>query len=176
MRYLGLLLPVLLTGCPAPVRPVHDPKAVANLQAQAAEVERAMLREDHGRMADLSHPALVSYCGGRAGYIRKLQEEAGDLRGQGLRFHAFRFGEPSRLFESGGELYAVYPYALELTGPDGGRASQPSYFVGVSADRGATWRFLDGAGAGSDRGKLRRWLPRFPDELPLPEPQPLLVH
>jgi hypothetical protein len=135
-----------------------------------------MLREDHQQMADLTHPSLISHYGGRAGYIKMLEAIAAELRGQGLKFHAFRFGTPSPMFEAAGEVYAIYPYTLELTGPNGEPASQPSYLVCTSNDRGATWKFLDGAGVGADRGKLQRFLPGFPAELALPEPGPLVVH
>jgi hypothetical protein len=163
-------------GCSPPARLFDGREAVANLRAQATAVEHAMIHEDHQRMADLTHPTLISHCGGRTGYVRMLEKTAADLRGQGLKFHVFRFGTPSQMFESAGEVYAIYPYTLELTGPDGEPAGQPSYLVCTSNDGGATWKFLDGAGVGSDRGKLLRFLPRFPAELTLPEPRPLVVH
>src|SRR5207248_6391443 len=152
-------------------RPSERSAAVANLVAQAPLVERAMIQEDHQQMAALTHPALIELAGGREGYLRQLAEAAADLRRQGLKFHAIRFGTPSPVVESAGELYAVYPYVLELTGPNGEPASQPGYLVCVSGDAGGTWVFLDGAGVGSDRGRLTRLLPRFPAELALPEPQ-----
>jgi hypothetical protein len=170
------LLPALVIGCSPPARPFESSEAVANLRAQAAAVERAMLREDHQQMADLTHPALVSRCGGRAEYVKFLETTAADLRAQGLKFHAFRFGTPSPMFEAAGLVYAVYPYTLELTGANGEDAGQPSYLVCTSNDSGVTWKFLDGAGVGSDRGKLTRLLPGFPAELTLPEPGGLVVH
>ena len=73
-------------------------------------------------------------------------------------------------------MYALYPYALELTGPDGKPASQPSYLICASGDGGATWKFLGGAGVRSDGSKPHRVLPHFPAELALPEPGPLILH
>jgi hypothetical protein len=173
MRYTLLALALLGSGCSKPSHPFDDPRAVANLKAQAAEVERAMIEEDHQRMADLTHPLLVNQLGGRGGFIRKLEAVADDLRKQGLKFHSFRFATPSKMIESSGELYAIYPYSLESTGPNGEQVSQPSYLVCTSGDKGMHWKFLDGSGVGGDREKLKRILPQFPDQLSLPEPQPL---
>ena len=176
MRYFWFLLLAPAFGCSSSARPFEGNEAVENLKAQAAKVEHAMINADHQQMADLTHPILIDHFGGRAGYIRELDQAAADLRRQGLKFHAFSFGAISQVFESAGELYAIYPYALELTGPKGERASQLSYLVCTSSDRGLTWKFLDGAGVGSDRRKLTRFLPEFPAELALPDPKPLVVY
>jgi hypothetical protein len=176
MRTWRLVLLGAVVGCAPSGRPFEGREAVANLRTQATAVERAMMREDHQHMADLTHPVLVDHFGGRDGYVHMLEETAADLRHQGLKFHAFSFGRPSPMFESVGEVYAIYPYTLELTGPNGEPASKPSYLVCTSRDGGVTWRFLDGAGVGSNRSKLRRFLPGFPTELALPEPGPLVVH
>ncbi len=173
MRSPIFLLALLPLGCSAPSRTVEDQKALANLKSQAADAGRAMLEEDHPRMADLTHPVLIKHFGGRDTYIKKLEETANDLRRQGLKFQSFDLGTPSALRESGGVLYAIYPYSLRLTGPNGEPARQPTYLICTSSDGGATWKFLDGAGVKDDRSKLKQVLPRFPDDLPLPQPQPL---
>ena len=175
MRYRVLAVALLACACSTRTPPLQDPEAAANLKAQAAEVGRAMVQEDHGAMAQLSHPALVDHFGGRAGYIKKIEDMAADLRRQGLKFHAFRFGTPSKMIESSGDLYAILPCSLELTVPNGEPASQLGYWICTSRHRGANWKFLDGAGVGGDRRKLTRLLPRFPEDLPLPESQPLVV-
>jgi len=176
VRYFWFLLLAPAFGCSSPARPFEGNEAVENLKAQAANVEHAMINADHQQMADRTHPVLIDHFGGRAGYIRELEQAAADLRRQELKFHAFSFGAISQVFESAGELYAIYPYSLELTGPNGEPASQLSYLVCTSSDRGVSWTFLDGAGVGSDRRKLTRFLPEFPAELALPEPQPLVVY
>jgi hypothetical protein len=174
VRFFCLLLLASAFGCSSSARPFEGNEAVENLKAHAAKVEHAMIKADHQQMADLTHPILIDRFGGRVGYIRELEQAAADLRRQGLKFHAFSFRGISQVFESAGELYAIYPYTLELTGPNGEPASKPSYLVCTSRDGGATWKFLDGAG--SDRRKLTRLLPGIPAELALPDPQPLVVY
>lgn len=175
MRYRILVLALLLFGCSRQSRTIEDPKALANLKSQAAQVGRAMLEEDHARMADLTHPVLINHFGSRQAYIKKLEEIANELRQQGLRFQAFEFGTPSALQESGGVIYAIYPCSLQLTGPNGEPARQPSYMICTSSDGGTNWKFLDGSGVKGDRDKLRQWLPDFPDDLSLPETQSLEI-
>jgi hypothetical protein len=176
MRSLRPLLFISVIGCSSPAQRFDGVEALTNLREQAAAIERAMIQEDHQLMADLTHPSLISQFGGREEYVKKLEATADDLRRQGLKFHAFGFGAPSAIFETAGQLYAIYPYTLLLTGPNREPASQPSYLVCTSNDRGTTWKFLDGSGVGADRSKQLRFLPDFPAELTLPEPGRLVVY
>lgn len=142
--------------------------AMKNVKAQAREVRRAMLEEDHGAMARLMHPTLVRLMGGRTKVVRHLLAEAADFKRQGFQFTDVVLSDPSHFREAAGELYAVIPYKLELTGPGGATGSAPSFLVGVSIDGGSNWTFIDGAGLAADREKLRRVVPNVPDDLPLP--------
>jgi len=63
-----------------------------------------------------------------------------------------------------------------LKGPKGEFASQPGYLIRTSSDGGVNWTLLDGAGVGSDRSRLKKLPPNFPDELALAEPQGLVAH
>jgi hypothetical protein len=41
--------------------------------------------------------------------------------------------------------------------------------LGISADRGKTWTFVDGSGIGNDETMKKRLLPNLPKELELPK-------
>jgi hypothetical protein len=129
----------------------------------------AALRDDHGRMADLTHPKLVKLVGGRDAYLRKLEAMAKELKDAKARFTAYQLGEPAGPVASAGALYAVCPYTLTMAGPDGREKSRRTYLVCASDDGGRAWRFLDGAGVSENPGSLRRVLPDFPASLGLPE-------
>jgi hypothetical protein len=150
-------------------------QAVTNLKTQAAEISKAMLRRDHEKLADLTHPVVVDLAGGRAKFIKVVERMADGMAKDGLTFRDIRLSSPSKAVEAKGQLYAVFPYTLEMTGPRGEAASQPSYFICVSGDRGQKWSFLDGDGVRGDRARLKRFLPDLPDALALPAPQPLRV-
>lgn len=163
-RLIPFLLAAALVGCSSkPSRTLGDPKALENLKAQADEVRRAILAVDHEGMVTLTHPRVVQMMGGKAKFIRHLEETEAELNGDGLRFKDLVFAAPSELVETGGAVYAIVPYTLEMTGPDGARGTTPTYLIGVSDDRGAHWTFLDGNGVAGDRAKLKKILPDFPD-------------
>jgi hypothetical protein len=154
------------------ITPPNKQQARANLIALAEQIGQAALQEDHLRMADLTYPLLVEKLGGRELYVVKLEEVAAETRGQGWRLKKFTVGDPSDLTEAGTEMYAVVPYDMEMSSPAGVPAKLPSFLVAVSQNKGATWTFVDGAGIGVDRSKLKAVLPNFPEDLTLPAIKP----
>jgi hypothetical protein len=148
-RIIPVVLLLGLAGCSS--QPLDKEQALKNLKSQAEEVRQAMLEEDHQKMADLTHPTLVEKMGGKARFVQRLESMAGEMKGQGIRLKDMTFSKPSDLVESSGDVYAVVPYKMEIAGLEG---AHPSYLIGVSTDRGGTWKFIDGAGVGGDRGKL----------------------
>jgi hypothetical protein len=180
MRYPLWLVALLLIGCgPKPssqtqltVGPSAPQQPPKTLKEQAQAVGEAALREDHAKMADLTLPALVEKFGGRAQYIKKLQSVAAEMKGSGFGLMKHTVGEPSQVIQVAGEGYAVIPVEVQLSGPNGATGKQPSFLIAVSRDGGGQWGFIDGAGVGSDRKKLKMLLPNFPDTLPLPAQQP----
>ncbi len=170
MRNLALLLAIFLVGgCSS--KPLDREQAQKNMQSQAGEVRQAMLKEDHRKMAELSHPMLVENLGGTDQFVKKLTTMAAEMKGQGFRFVEIKLGEPSKLVEASGDLYGVIPFTLLMTGPGGKKGTTPSYLIAVSTDGGRTWKFLDGSGIASDPSKLKVILPNFPKELELPAPR-----
>jgi hypothetical protein len=173
MRHsLGLYI-LLIGGCAAERESalLDEEQARTALAAQAEEVGRAALNEDHARMAELTEPALVERFGGRREYVRKLETIAVGMKGRGYRLTKSSVGEPSRFVRAGRDTYAVVPTEVEMTGP-GGAGKAPSFLVAVSRDGGATWKFVDGAGVRGDRARLKALLPNFPEELELPAARP----
>jgi hypothetical protein len=180
MQYLTWLFLLLVVGCASKPQAnatsaVDLPdrqQALNNLKSQAEEVGRAAVNEDHARMSELTHPVLVDKFGGRAAFVKKLESIAAEMKGQGFRLKKFTIGEPSQMFQAVGEMYAIVPLEVALSGPRGATGKQPSYLIAVSPDRGASWKFIDGAGFRGDRSKLKELLPSFPEQLQLPAAQP----
>jgi hypothetical protein len=169
IRILTCVLVAGLTGCSA--KPFDRERARQALTASTEQVRQAMLREDHQRMADLTHPAVINGLGGREKFTQQLAEIAAEAKVKGFGFADVIFSESSELVESRGAVYAVVPFDLRMTGPDGAKGVTPSYLIGVSTDGGASWKFIDGNGIAGDRAKLRQVLPGFPDTLALPPKQ-----
>lgn len=161
---------LLIVGCSsnAETELADSPQALANLKAQAEEVGQSAVHEDHARMTELTHPALVEKFGGREAFVKKLESMAAEMKGLGIRVTKCALGEPSKLIQVRGQVYAVVPMESEFAGPQGMPNKVTSYLIGVSSDGGEHWTFLDGAGIGQDRSKVKSLLPDFPDSLPLP--------
>jgi hypothetical protein len=151
---------------------LDEPQARNNLKAQAEEAGRAAAQENHARMAELTLPALIEKAGGRALYIKKLESVAAEIKGKGFALKKCTIGQPSELVQVGGDVYATVPTELEMSGPQGATGRQPSYMIAVSRDGGATWKFIDGFGAGGDREKVKTLLPNFPEQLQVPAVPP----
>jgi hypothetical protein len=140
-------------------RPQNRPEqqqARENLISQSEAIGRAAVDEDHAKMAELTLPVLVEKFGGRAAYIKKLESIASEMKREGFRLKKWTLADPSALVQSVGDVYAVVPAAVELSGPGGAVGRNSSYLIAVSEDGGASWKFIDGAGIGADRNKLRK--------------------
>jgi hypothetical protein len=157
-------------GCAA--KPIDKQQALQNLKAQAEEAGAAMVNLDHQREADLTHPELVKAMGGRDEFIRRLASMASEASQKGFQVTRVTVSEPSVLVEAKKDCYSIVVTSLKLSGPGGAVGTKRSFLIGVSTDRGATWKFIDGEGIGVDRGKAKQILPNFPDELPLPMRMP----
>ncbi len=151
-----------------PTPPVDRDAALANLTAQVEAQRQAALQEDYAKLAALTHPAVVETMGGHQKFAEQLGAFAAEFKARGNRIVSVKIFKPLDYVESSGELYSIIRQELEEIGPGGARTRARTYLIGVSADRGATWKFLDGQGIGADRRKLNLVLPRFPGDLPLP--------
>jgi hypothetical protein len=153
-------------------KPLDKNEAVKNLKSQAAEVGNATLKEDHQKLADLTHPIVLEKLGGREKFIEKLKSVAAGIKSEGFRIEKVVFLEPPSLEETNTEVYAVVPFQLNLSGPRGVTITQPAFLIGVSRDSGTNWKFIDGTVFAGDRERLKKLFPNFPPKLKLPDKQP----
>lgn len=142
------------------------------LKAQAEELGQSAVQEDHAKTAKLTHPVLIEIFGGHAAYAKKLESMAAEMKEQGFRLKNVTIGDPSELAPAAGQLYAVVPTEVQLSGPGGATGRQPSCLIAVSGDGGAHWQFVDGSGFNGDRSKLKSLFPEFPERLALPAAKP----
>lgn len=119
------------TGCspPTPVE-VNDPAALERLQADGRALVQATRERDHEKLADLTHPALIDKAGGRDAFIRMVEKVETDYDRQGFKLLDGTLSPPSRLVECGRQWYAILPYTLSLSGPEGACGVQPASLVG----------------------------------------------
>jgi len=130
--------------------------AVASV-ASAADSSTNALRDAAALVQCMK--ALDTDCTLKWIYLKNLEQqgfEPGELRAElnasfeNLRFvqsrtERFDLGTPGTPFAGDGKLYIFIPYQETML-IKGQRYSQTAYFIGVSEDQGATWKFVDGIG------------------------------
>ena len=143
-----------------------DPERAAKEQARAAC--DAVVRGDLDKFATWTHPKLVEAMGGRERLLGVLKAGQKQMTERGIRLLSATVLSQIELAQGGDEWFAVVPYELEMGIPDG-RALQRTWLLGISADQGKSWTFVDGGKL--DAGSVRRMFPHFPAKLPLPARQ-----
>jgi hypothetical protein len=156
---------LLLTCVCLPARAADQAQAKKVAKAKTQEINDALIKEDFGKIADLTHRTVVKMMGGRDKMIAVMKAGVKDMKSRGVSFRTVKVGEPSDLVAAGTDLYVVVPFRLELTIP-GKRALQNSFVIGVSGDGGKTWSFVNGD---LDDKRLKLVLPNLPPALKLPK-------
>lgn len=137
------------------------------LAMKAEEICAATVKCDFARVADLTYPKVIAAMGGRDKMIAELSEGIARMKAQGFSPLSTKLGKASELFIEGENTFAVVPTENEMTAP-GGKLVGKSYLLGISPDRGKTWRFIEGTGL-NDREARRDVLPPLPAKLELPQ-------
>ncbi len=149
-----------------------DDAAVKQIaQSRAEQLNNAVVSDDFATVASLTHPQLVQNMGGREQMIAAMQNGTRELKARGAALQASRTGAVADFIRAGAELYAVVPFELEMRFP-GGTARQKSFVIGISADNGQSWVFVNGD---VDLPRIKQILPNLPAQLKLPENQKAVV-
>ncbi|VTR92237.1 Uncharacterized protein OS=Pedobacter heparinus (strain ATCC 13125 / DSM 2366 / NCIB 9290) GN=Phep_1087 PE=4 SV=1 [Gemmata massiliana] len=125
----------------------------------------ATIKGDFEALLNLSHPKVVEQLGGRKKAITAMETILKEMKDDGIVIKSLTTGEPANPVRGDKELYVLVPTKMEMTTPEG-TLTVAGYFLGISADSGKTWRFVDGAGGSA---KIRKMFPDIPEKLVLPE-------
>ena len=134
-----------------------DPETAVKEQARAAC--DAFVRGDLDKFAGLTNPKLVQAMGGRERMIELLKSGQKEMNARGIRLLSASLQPQVELAQGGDEWFAVVPYQLEMGVPEG-RALVKTWLLGISADQGKSWTFVDGGKL--DAGSVKRLFPHFP--------------
>jgi hypothetical protein len=149
------------------------PETVA--KQKASEVAQATVKGDFDKIATLTYSKVIDEMGGREKMIAAMKTGFKDLKARGIEFRSAKVESASPLVAGGTEDYTIVPFTLEMKVP-GGRATTKSFLLGISADKGKTWTFVDGSGIGNDETMRKRLLPNLPKKLILPEKEKPVFH
>lgn len=149
------------TGPPSPTVAESYP----NLTSQAKELNDALVRKDLNRFLDLTHPKVVELGGGREKMLATLKAQLEQTEAEGVIVLSSSIGTPTQVIHDSGSIYAVMPNTLKVKA-QAGTFQTESTLIGVSADRGANWTFVDASG--KDDGELKKIIPGVADKLTVP--------
>ena len=136
-----------------------------NLTSQAKELNDALVRKDLNRFLDLTHPKVVELGGGREKMLATLKAQLEQTEAEGVIVLSSSIGTPTQVIHDSGSIYAVMPNTLKVKA-QAGTFQTESTLIGVSADRGANWTFVDASG--KDDGELKKIIPGVADKLTVP--------
>lgn len=135
-------------------------------KARVEQLNKAVVQNDFEKIADLTHPKVVELLGGRKAMLEMMQKGSKEMASQGVKFESVAVAEPSEPVAGGAELFLTVPFTLKLKVPNG-KLTQHAFVVGISADHGKSWHFVDG----TNPELVKHAIPNLPDQLKLPERQ-----
>ena len=144
------------------------------LKLQAQELCDATLKGDFGRAADLTYPKLIQLMGGRTQYLAVLEKGMKETQSAQFQISSMTVGEPRDIFKFNTQHYAIVPTIMRMKVPQGTLVGE-GFMIGISADGGQNWTFVDSGPAAQDKQKLRILFGPAAEELRLPdEKRPVL--
>lgn len=141
--------------------------------AQPAETAMATVRKlvnavrgfDAQTVVDLTDPEVHELMGGRDKMLAALTTTFKAAKDSGNRLERVELGVPSTLGRDGRNLFLFVPYNATSSNRERSTTIQ-AFYLGKSADNGATWRFVDGSRI--DQQSILLFLPAYRGEPPLP--------
>lgn len=151
--------------------PAHadDAQRAASVKKQAEAMSEATMKGQYEKLIDAMPGGLVKVMGGREKAIQSVTTAMKRMKEQGVKIESYTVSKPGKFVSEGENTFVVVPTELKMTVP-GARVITKSYLLGISADKGKTWKFIDGAGLGRQTEQIKKALPKFPEALKLPAP------
>ena len=140
-----------------------------NLSVQAKEVNDALARKDFARFLDLTYSKVIEMSGGREQMTASINKELSQMEAEGVVLLSSTTGGPTQFVHDTGSIFAVLPVTLKIKAQTGVFQSEGS-MIGISADGGANWTFIDASG--KDQKELSSLLPNVISKLSLPPDKP----
>lgn len=137
------------------------------VRARVEEINNAIIKNDFGKVVDLTHPKIVELMGGRQKMVSTMEAGSKEMKAEGIELLSIKTDTPSEAIKSGSELFLTVTFDLEIGTPDG-KFIQKSFVIGISGDDGKNWVFVNGD---VDVKMIKRILPGLPESLKLPERQ-----
>jgi hypothetical protein len=112
------------------------------LQKEAQNYAKGLMANDGARVLDLTLDRVVAKMGGKQTALNLLQKSTAEMKTKGLVLEDAKVGAPLPPQKIGTWTVSVIPETLTLRTPTA-KAQQESHLLGISADEGKTWKFMD---------------------------------
>ena len=145
------------------------------LKQQAQELSDAVVNGDYPRAVDLTYPKLVRLMGGRAQFIAYYEKSMKELQSDRFRLYEIIVGEPRDILKIGPEYYAIVPSKMKMKVAEGTLVGD-AFMIGISADGGKNWTFVDSPSATDKTKSAILFGPAAAGKLQIPESKRPVLH
>jgi hypothetical protein len=142
-------------------------RAEADLEAIKAEAlacNNALKSGDFETLADKTYPKVVELMGGKAKMVEEMKKLTENWKKQGIQILSNDVEAPKEVIGDGADRAAILPTKMVIK-TAANTVTSPGFLLGISADSGKTWTFVDGSQAAQNR----QLLPKALQEIKLPE-------
>jgi hypothetical protein len=183
MRVILFLIGLAVLGAPSCSRKpniaeqdlsdIDVPAALAAAENQARKMADGFIKGETEAILDAMYPRALELIGGREKMLATIKKGMKEMKAEGTTFHSFRVTAPDKLYRAKNDVLSIVPEVVVMRTAKG-KLQQDSFLLGISSDKGRSWKFIDGAGI--QKNDVRSIIPHFPDGLELPKlPPPRLV-
>jgi hypothetical protein len=130
----------------------------------ASRAIAAFRSADYKGYTAMMHPSVIEDVGGRDQMIAVTKQGKVTLDEQTDGYDT-NVRVPTRAIQGTKNLFTIVPQTVSLRLKNNQSFSRESYLLGISADNGRTWKFIDG---GTEPAKIRELVPDFPRTERLP--------
>ena len=135
------------------------------IKVQAMDMATALLKNDFESFVKYMHPNIISYAGGKEKMKTKMDSAYLIMKTFGTKFKRYWIGDPGEIIHYKDQLQAVLPVSTTITSILGDLIAETS-LIGISADKGMNWWFIDTNIYKAD--KLKNILPDLSPKLIIP--------
>ncbi|MDG2014943.1 MAG: hypothetical protein P8J33_15670 [Pirellulaceae bacterium] len=159
---LALVFPAILFA-----QDSKDAEILKQVKNQAQMMVDATLKGNYETVVKLTYPPALETIGGIEKAIEVVKAQMAQMKEGGMKIVSFKLGDLKEIARTAEMAFVIIPTNTEMTIPQAD-VTAVSYLLGISADNGKTWSFVDGAALDPQP----KWLPKLPENFKLPASTP----
>lgn len=145
-----------------------DSASQANAEKQATIMAMLLLKKDYKAFTAFTYATVIRMAGGLDKMASYMEESFKGMEGEGFTIAKVKLKNCSKIIHTEKQLQCTLTEIIELKHSDG-KLIQKSTLIGISNDKGVTWKFIDTHGA--TLNKLQETVKELSNDLIIPEQQ-----